>query len=103
MARKSVIHVIIIVLIIGIVICSAKMEFEKGIIGRPWATTLFYHITSSQIEECIKECEQRLRSNPEKMRHCMLECVIVECMGRYRKDKNKRDACIEQLYAMYQK
>ncbi|MED6148735.1 hypothetical protein PIB30_055643 [Stylosanthes scabra] len=97
MARNTVIHVITL-LIIGIVICSAKVEFQKAIIiERPWATS--YHIASThKREEWIKQCQQGFLNNPETMKPCILKYVIVECMRRYPKDKKKIDACINELY-----
>ncbi|KAL1367697.1 hypothetical protein AAHE18_02G069400 [Arachis hypogaea] len=100
MARKNMAHINI-MLIIGIVICSANEEFQKTIVEEHYTT--FYRIASNKMGECIKDCEIRHEKDQEKKKNCILECIKVECMRRYPNDKNKRIACIDEIYSSISK
>ncbi|MED6125751.1 hypothetical protein PIB30_071661 [Stylosanthes scabra] len=100
MARKSVTHVIII-LMIGLIICYYKVKFEKAIVVEGHCAT-FYDVAASKLGECIKECEIRHENDSEKKKKCILECINVECMRRYPADKTKRDACVDEIYNKYE-
>ncbi|QHO11498.1 uncharacterized protein DS421_15g498630 [Arachis hypogaea] len=67
MARDSIVHVII-VLVIEVAICSVNPESQKAIIEKHWTT--FYHIASGQLEGCLRECKIRYETN-QKMRKKM--------------------------------
>ncbi|MED6146287.1 hypothetical protein PIB30_033111 [Stylosanthes scabra] len=97
MGRKSVTHLIII-LMIGLV----YVKLEKAIVVEGHCAT-FYDVAASKLGQCIKECEIRHENNDsEKKKKCILECIRVECMRRYPADEKKRDACIDEIYNKYE-
>ncbi|MED6127061.1 hypothetical protein PIB30_084499 [Stylosanthes scabra] len=102
MARNSEAYVIII-LIIGIAICSGNnVEFEKSIIEKqPW-TTLLYHTAASphNVKLCIANCVRiYLDISREEMSHCISRCIVDECTRRFpkKKDEHKMLECTEEL------
>ncbi|QHO41498.1 uncharacterized protein DS421_5g146270 [Arachis hypogaea] len=97
MARDSIVHVII-VLVIGVAICSVNPESQKAISEKHWTT--FYHIASGQLEECLRKCKIRYETNQKMRKKCIIECIVAECNSRY-SEKKDRKLCIRTLYAKY--
>ncbi|MED6147780.1 hypothetical protein PIB30_046891 [Stylosanthes scabra] len=85
MGKNSMGHAIIILIIIGVVICSCNGEFQK--------VTLFDDITikdesskkyitiEKAIAECMKLCE-KLHEYPKNL--CILNCCIDHCSKQFR-------------------
>ncbi|MED6106404.1 hypothetical protein PIB30_004639 [Stylosanthes scabra] len=52
-----------------------------------------------ELEKCTRECQRLFGDNPAKIRICVMDYIIPECMKLYPTNKKKRDECIEELYA----
>ncbi|MED6177836.1 hypothetical protein PIB30_101753 [Stylosanthes scabra] len=120
MARNTGSYVIIIIILtIGVVICSENVEFQKTIIEIP-STTLYPTSNNSSsskpkqtLEECVKNCRKKLKRfgfflrkkmNRETM-DCIFDCVLTECSLRFPEtgydSRRNKESCVLELYNKY--
>ncbi|MED6221265.1 hypothetical protein PIB30_052763 [Stylosanthes scabra] len=103
MAKISVTRAIVIILIItiGVIICSCNGElFQKTIFAESLTPSDDTTIENA-IRECVKGIEKNHKHNKYKQ-ELIFDCIYLECLKHYQKHESKSmSSCIKEFVSKY--
>ncbi|MED6203878.1 hypothetical protein PIB30_003617 [Stylosanthes scabra] len=91
----------IVMLIIGMSICSANSESYNTIVEYNDVVFKNVYMVSPMMINCLAQCHNHHPHNPEKKKNCNKECCDIECHEWIPHHNEKFDECIKKLYDLY--